>query len=152
MALIHEKLYQSKNLAQIDFAEYVQDLGVYLLRSYNVSPHKINLTIQTDNVFLGVDVAVPCGLILNELISNALKHAFVNDQSGEIYIELRAEDDGQLTLTVGDTGVGFPAGVDFRNTKSLGLQLVDTLIKQLQGTITLRRDKGTEFIIRFAAL
>ena len=162
MALVHERLYQSPDLARVDFAGYVRSLANYLLRSYGVNPNVIKLKIHLDNVLLGVDTAIPCGLIINELVSNSLKHAFPAPPfipparggergGGEIRIELRA-DDGQFTLMVSDNGVGFPRDLDFRDAGSLGLQLVNTLVEQLEGTIELDRSGGTTFKITFAEL
>ena len=152
MALIHEKLYQSPDLARIDIAEYIRNLVTYLIRSYRVDTEKINLIIKADNISLGVDLAVPCGLILNELVSNSFKYAFPNGKIGKIYIELSANRDGQFTLTVGDNGVGLPPDINFQRTTSLGLQLVNTLVEQLDGTIKLDNTRGTEFEITFAML
>ncbi len=149
MALIHEKLYRSENLAQIDFAEYIRDLAAYLFQAHNANGRGITLNVQAGDVLLSVDTAIPCGLILNELVSNALKHAFPDDKGGEIGIALQMNDDQLLTLIVRDNGVGFPTDVDFQNTTSLGLQLVNTLVKQLQGIIQLDRSRGVKFKITF---
>jgi PAS domain S-box-containing protein len=149
MALIHEKLYRSDNLARIDFAEYINDLTSTLFHSYNAHRKGITLALQADNVFLGLDQAVPCGLIINELLSNALKHAFPNRQGGEIRIGLHLTEPQQVTLTIADNGAGFPADLDFRKTDSLGLQLVNTLVNQLDGTIEIEVDQGTRFMIMF---
>ena len=151
MALIHERLYRSENLGAIDFGVYIQDLVAHLVRSYRSHLGRIDLRIQAEGVFLGVNAAVPCGLITNELISNALKHAFPNDTRGEIRVELERGDNGQVSMVIGDDGVGFPDNVDFRNTESLGMQLVTTLINQLDGSIELHTEAGTEFRIIFAA-
>jgi two-component sensor histidine kinase len=163
MALIHEKLYKSQDLARVDFGEYVRNLAAFLLRSYGELAEAIALKIETDEVFLGIDSAVPCGLILNELISNSLKHAFpsngnrpldengINGTQGEIRIELRADSAGQLSLIVSDNGVGLSPGLDFRDTSSLGLQLVNTLVRQLEGSVELDDSRGTAFHISFAA-
>ncbi len=152
MALVHEKLYRSENLARIDFAEYIRDLAAYLFHSHRANTQGITLKIQIDEVFLGIDTAISCGLILNELISNALKHAFPNGRAGETRLECRASNDGQLTLIVADNGVGFPEALDFRETTSLGLQLVTALVDQLDGTIDMHRNTGTEFKITFATV
>jgi two-component sensor histidine kinase len=151
MALIHERLYRSENLAQVDFAVYIRDLATFLVRSYRAHLGPIDLNIEAEGVLLGIDTAIPCGLITNELISNALKHAFPNGNRGEIRVKIGADGDRQFTMIVGDNGVGFPPDVDFRNTESLGMQLVNTLVDQLEGTVELRSDGGTEFTIRFAA-
>ncbi len=169
MALIHETLYKSQDLARVDFSGYIRNLSAYLLRSYGQLAQAITMNIETDEVFLGIDRAVPCGLILNELLSNSLKHAFpsAEDRSsngarpgnenafdgtkGEIHIELRADSNRQLSLVVSDNGVGFSSDLDFRNTSSLGLQLVNTLVEQLDGAIELNDSSGTTFQITFAA-
>jgi PAS domain S-box-containing protein len=149
MALIHEILYQSKDLASIDLAAYIRNLAAHLFGSYGVNAHAIALKINVDDVFLNVDMAIPCGLIINELVSNCLKHAFPGSQRGEIHIELRSGGDHQFTLTVSDNGVGFPKEVDFRKTESLGLQLVNTLTEQLGGSVKLEQQGGTAFTITF---
>ncbi len=150
MALIHEKLYQTRDLARVDFGEYIQNLAAYLFRSYQISAGQVALNVKATDIFLDINIAVPCGLIINELISNALKHAFPGGRPGEIWIEWQAVGERQLILTVGDNGVGFPASLDFQQTPSLGLQLVNTLVEQLEGTIDLKRNGGTEFTIAFA--
>jgi two-component sensor histidine kinase len=152
MALVHERLYQSRDLARIDFAKYIQSLANYLCRSYGVNTNVIQLKTDLHAVFLGVDTAIPCGLILNELVSNCLKHAFPDGREGEIRIELRSDGNGKFTLMVSDNGVGLPKDLDFRNTKSLGLQLVNTLVNQLEGTIELDRRGGTAFKITFSEI
>jgi PAS domain S-box-containing protein len=151
MSLVHERLYQSQDLARVDFAEYMRSLANHLFRSYGINTNVIQLKINSDDVFLGVDTAIPCGLIINELVSNSLKHAFPDGREGEVRIELRA-DDGQFMLMVSDNGVGFPQDLDFRDTGSLGLQLVNTLVEQIEGTIELDRSDGTAFRIAFAEL
>lgn len=148
MVLIHKKLYQSKDLARVDFAEYIRSLIADLFRSYKADYDLITLKTNIDDVFLGIDTAIPCGLIINELVSNSLKYAF-EDGQGEIRIDLHSEKEGKFTLIVSDSGVGFPKDLDFRNTESLGLQLACTLVDQLQGTIELDRTCGTKFKIAF---
>jgi len=154
MAFVHEKLYQSEDLAMIDFAEYSRKLATSLFHSYAAYPEIIALEINVEDVFLGIDNAIPCGLIINELVSNCLKHAFPKGKKGKIRVELRSDKDlhagDKFTLTVSDDGIGFPKDLDFRNADTLGLQLVTTLVKQLKGTIELDRDGGTEFKITFA--
>ncbi len=150
MALVHERLYQSQDLARINFAEYVRSLANYLFRSYSVNTNVIQLRVNVEDVFLGVDTAIPCGLIINELVSNSLKHAFSDDRAGEVRIELHSDDDSQYILVVSDNGIGFPQDLDFQDTGSLGLQLVKTLADQLEGTVELDRSVGTTFKIAFA--
>ncbi len=149
MALVHEQLYQSRDLARIDFAEYIRRLAAHLFESYRVNPKAIILKINIDDVFLGIDKAIPCGLVINELVSNSLKHAFPADKKGEIRIDLTSDDDKKFTLIVSDNGIGFPKNLDFRNTESLGLQLVCTLADQLGGTLEFDGSGGTEFEIVF---
>jgi len=149
MALIHEKLYQSRDLAKIDFAKYLQSLTDHLFRSYGVDPETITLRIYVEDVFLGVDTAIPCGLIINELVSNSLKYAFPTGRNGEIVIDLRSDRENNLTLTIRDNGVGLPKDLDLQNTMSLGLQLVTLLSAQLGGTLALDRRGGTAFKITF---
>ena len=150
MALIHEKLYQSVNLANIDFAEYIQSLISFLNRSYNSSQKQVNLRVQAEPLSLYIDMAVPCGLIVNELVSNALKHAFPDGNGGEVAIQLKAEENGRVELVVSDNGVGIPEGVDIWNSPSLGLQLVNALVNQLDGDLQFDSSQGTRFTISFS--
>jgi two-component sensor histidine kinase len=149
MALIHEKLYQAKDLAKIDLASYLRSLISYLFRSYSVH-EAIHWRTHTDNIYLRIDTAMPCGLIINELVSNALKHAFPAGCGGEISVECKNVGANRYLLSVRDTGVGLPTDLDFEHTSTLGLQLVTTLVKQLDGVIELQRNGGTEIKIWFA--
>jgi PAS domain S-box-containing protein len=149
MALIHERLYQSSDLARIDFWEYIESLVGHLLSSYIDDPLRIVMKVDVGDIQLAIDRAIPCGLIINELVSNAMKHAFPDGRSGKIAIRLHANDRGQITLTVADDGVGMPPGVDFRKTESLGLQLVNMLTRQLRGQIEMSGDHGTLWVISF---
>jgi two-component sensor histidine kinase len=160
MALLHQKLYQSKNLAGIESNEYLKDLTSNLLVSYGVSDSQIRLAVVAEGIMLGMDTAVPCGLIVNELVSNSLKHAFPSGGPGDIRVELSrseppadaepaAEDAGWYRLVVADNGTGFPEDLDFRKTESLGLKIVCTLTAQLGGTIELERSGGSRFTILF---
>lgn len=150
MTLIHEKLYRPEDMTgEIDFGEYVRDLATQLLRSHGTSPGAVKLTTEVDSTAFNLDTAIPCGLLVNELVSNALKHAFPDGNEGEIRIGLTSRDDGRYELVVGDNGAGLPEGLDFRNTESLGLQLVMSLVDQLGGNIELGRDGGTVFKVEF---
>jgi len=156
MALIHEQLYQPKDLARIDFAEYIRDLTDCLLQSYGANGDAVTLKIHVADILLGIDTAIPCGLIINELVSNALKYAFPSpsrtggkEGRGEILVALHSDND-QLTLIVSDNGVGFQRDLDFPNAETLGLRLVNMLSRQLKGTIELDRSDGTTFKITFA--
>ncbi len=148
MALIHEQLYQSEDLAKIDLAQYVQNLVANLCNSYDIYNSAIQVKTAIDEIYLNIDTAIPCGLMLNELISNALKHAFPGNRKGEINISLRLENN-YVNLTVSDDGIGISPDLDIDKTTSLGLQLVKALTRQLQGTLTLKRDIKTEFVIIF---
>ena len=149
IALIHEKLYQSRDLVRIDFAEYIRILTNDLFSSYGVKSDAITLKINVSNVFLDLDTAIPCGLIINELVSNSLRHAFSEDMKGEIRIDLYTDKDNKFNLIVRDNGVGFPKDLNFRSTKTLGLQLINTLTNQLGGAIELDTSSGTTFKITF---
>ena len=150
MAMIHERLYSAEDLARIDMAQYLSTLTNDLARSYAFSsPHR-GLRLEVDQVFLDVERAIPCGLIVNELVSNALKYAFESEAVGEIVVRLTPESGG-LELTVSDNGVGFPAEVDYRDTQSLGLRLVNSLVHQLDGEIDMPAGEGTSFVILFPA-
>ncbi|MEQ8996292.1 MAG: PAS domain S-box protein [Coleofasciculus sp. B1-GNL1-01] len=151
IALVHEKLYRSENLAQIDFAQYVPDLITHLFDSYNISSSRVRISYQVEDIPLAIDTAIPCGLILNELVSNTLKYAFPEDQKGEIKIKFKRNlDNNSLTLLVQDNGVGIPKSFDIETTTSLGLTLVLGLVDQIDGTLDLNCDSGTEFTITFS--
>ncbi len=152
MALVHEKLYQSKDLSRIDFAEYIRNLAVHLFHSYQVDPGRIQLKQDIEGIFLDINAAIPCGLIMNELMSNSLKYAFPGGRSGEISLELRRQDDRRLLLVVRDNGVGLPKDLDIQKTKTLGMQIVTLLAYQLDGSLEVRRETGTEFRILFQEL
>jgi PAS domain S-box-containing protein len=151
MALIHEKLYGSKDFARIDLAGYVRTLSQDLFQSYKINPGKIDLIVQPDgDVYVDINKAVPCGLILNELISNALKHAFPSDRHGELQIIIRETKNTEIEIVVRDNGVGLPDDVDIHQPRTVGLHLVNGLAKnQLDGQMEVRRDNGTEFRIKF---
>jgi PAS domain S-box-containing protein len=151
MAIIHEKLYNSESMSEIDFGEYISDLTESLFYNYRVNPSKVKLKENMEEIFFDVDTAIPCGLIVNELITNCLKHAFPGDTKGEICIELFREDD-KYVLIVKDDGVGFPEDIDFKNTESLGLQLVINLVSQIEGTVELDGTNGSSFNIIFNEL
>jgi PAS domain S-box-containing protein len=149
MALVHEKLYGSGNLATVDFGEYLTSVTTQLMRSYR--REGVNCSVEAEQVSLGVDVAVPCGLIVNELVSNSLKHGFRDRDRGTVLVKLVRRDDRTVELVVQDDGVGFPEGVDFRNVPSMGLTLVSSLAEQIEGTVDLQREGGTRFVLRFPA-
>ncbi|MGB9928731.1 MAG: sensor histidine kinase, partial [Methanosarcina sp.] len=165
-----EKLYQSEDMVSVDFADYIRNLTDYLLKSYSLGNKKIKLKLNVEKVFLGMDTAVPLGIIINELVSNSLKHAFLEGKDGEVSICLKREENEKqiqdidsykqktknpgewFFLIVEDNGAGFPKEMNFRETDSLGLQLVVNLVEQIEGSIKLDTAIGTKFIIRFKEL
>jgi PAS domain S-box-containing protein len=151
MALLHESLYQSHSLSQINFPEYIRQLAAHLFHSYGVAADRIHLRTDLDNLLLHLDAAMPCGLIINELVSNSLKYAFPDGRKGEIRIELREYADRTARLVVADNGVGLTADVDWVNTRSLGLRLVRTLAQQLNAKIEVNSSAGMEVRLAFAA-
>ena len=142
MALIHEKLYRSSDLSRIDIGAYVESLTKYLIHSFNIDLTRINLELVVDPIFLNVDKAVPCGLIINELVSNSLKYAFPGESKGTILIKLERKDDNQLSLIVSDNGIGMSNNFDIKNMNSLGLQLVETLTRQLGASLDIQNNNG----------
>jgi PAS domain S-box-containing protein len=148
MALIHERLYQSRDLASIDFAGYVRNLTGHLMRSYKASSSAVRLDLKVDSVPMNLDVAIPCGLIINELVSNALKYAFPGGQSGEIIVRFSEENGQGFALTVRDTGIGFAAGSNPEESESLGLKLVRSLTDQLGGSVSYCSRNGFQCDIR----
>jgi PAS domain S-box-containing protein len=157
IALVHEKLYRSEDLADIDFALYIPDLTTHLFDSYNVSSSQIKLNIQVDDASLDIETAIPCGLIINELVSNALKYAFPGNCGGEIHVRFYQEceplslglQQGKLILIIQDNGVGLPEKFDSKKAKTLGINLVQGLVKQLRGKLEIDSHQGTKFKITF---
>jgi PAS domain S-box-containing protein len=152
MSLVHEKLYQSRDMSKIDLADYIQGLAAHLFHVYLVNPAQVRMETEFEDVSVDINSAVPCGLILNELISNALKHAFPEGRTGVIKIGMRRGPGGAAELRVADDGVGFPEGLDFRKAESFGLQIVNLLVDQLEAAIDLDRTKGTAFTMTFREL
>ncbi len=149
MALIHQTLYGSKDFAKVDFGMFLDALVPTLIGSYGVDADRIRLAIDIVQVELPINAAVPCGLVVNELISNALKHAFLPGQNGEITVSLNRQGRNEVMLSVGDNGRGLPDGVEAANTATLGLQLVTLLTEQLGGVLTINRANPTRFVLRF---
>jgi PAS domain S-box-containing protein len=150
MALIHEQLYQSSNLAQINFKDYIQKLVHYLRRSYTQAISNVEVRVTVEDINIEIEQAVPLGLIISELVSNSLKHAFSSLQSkqtGEVWITAQRESLGDLFLSVGDNGAGMPENLDLEHSPTLGLQLVQSFVDQLQGQLTVQRKPGTIFTI-----
>jgi PAS domain S-box-containing protein len=149
MALVHEKLYHSKNLAGIDFKSYIQSLVFHLINSAGSVAVRIKVDLQLDDVELNINKAVPCGLILNELITNALKHAFPAGRPGTVGLRLASPQPGRVRLTVEDDGVGLPEAIDIKNPATLGLQIVSDLSRQIDAEIAVERSGGTRYTIAF---
>ncbi|MHB8095010.1 MAG: histidine kinase N-terminal 7TM domain-containing protein [Candidatus Aminicenantales bacterium] len=152
MALVHEKLYQSRDLSQVDFASYLQTLIIHLFHSHQQDTERIRYESNVEEISLGINTAIPLGLIVSELLSNALKYAFPGDHKGMIRISLRPDRNSWLCLTVADDGIGLPGDLDLRSVASLGLQIVNMLVEQLDGVCDVDRKNGTEFRIRFQEL
>ena len=149
MALIHEKLYQAKDFEEIDFADYIKGLSAYIFASYQTDTQRINLKIDIKNVMLNINTAIPCGLIINELITNTLKHAFPNKAEGSLSIKMEKLESESFVLEVQDTGIGLPADVDPNHVKTLGLQLITSLVQQLNGEMKYSNCNGTCFRLEF---
>lgn len=149
MAFIHESLYQADNFSSINFSDYVINLLQNLMQSYSKLNQTVKLNVDLQTVFLNLDLAIPCGLIINEIVSNALKYAFPENNEGDEIIIMMKTEGGDLKLILGDNGVGLPKKIDYKNTESLGLQLVVTLVGQLNGTVQLDNLNGTKYTIQF---
>lgn len=149
IALVHERLYESADLSHVNFAKYVVVLLDNIFDTYGATSRGISKVIDIGDENLTVDVAVPCGLIVNEVVTNALKHAFPDGRKGTVRVSLRTAPDEMLDLTIEDDGVGIPPGIDPRNTVSLGLDLVTTFAEQLNAKVEIVREGGTSFRFRF---
>jgi PAS domain S-box-containing protein len=148
MAIIHENLYQTTNFSSIDFSSYLQNLCSNLISSYHLYRGTVQLHTELQGVELVLDQAIPCGLLVNELITNSLKYAFPGGRSGEISVQL-SEKSGLVNLKIGDDGIGMPEDYDILNSDTLGLQLVSTLVEQLDGEIKVDNSKGIKYLITF---
>ena len=149
MALIHEKLYQTEDFTRINFAEYIRSLIVHLFHTYQINPNIVRMKTEMEEVFLDINRAIPCGLIINELVSNSLKYAFPDNKKGDVCIKLSSNRQKKTKLIVSDSGIGLHKSVNLLEPETLGLQLVSDLIKQIEGTVRLERAKGTAFHISF---
>lgn len=151
IALLHEKLYRSKDLSRVELGEYLGALAQEVVRAYNHSSQAIQFQLEADPICLNQDTVMPCGLVVNELVTNACKYAFPDAREGEIHLSVKAGAENTLLLTLKDNGVGLPATVNPRKTTTLGLQLVDDMVAQLKGSWTIERSGGTVFQIVFPA-
>jgi PAS domain S-box-containing protein len=152
LSLVHERLYRAADLSRIDLSEYIQDLAIHLFQVYLVDPSQVRLETDFEKVSLDINSAIPCGLIINELISNALKHAFPDGRKGVVRIRLARAPGDSVELRVFDDGVGLPEGIDFRNPASFGFEIISLLVGQLEAEISLERKGGTTFILKFKEL
>ncbi|HEY9247087.1 MAG TPA: PAS domain S-box protein, partial [Candidatus Methanoperedens sp.] len=151
MSLLHETIYRSGNMALVDFSSYIENICSHIIRSYESIAQNTKLELHLEETNLDLDRAVPCGLIINELVSNSLKHAFPDRRPGKITVELKALPDGNIMLTFADDGIGLPESVDISKTETLGLKLVSILTEQIKGSVEIFRDKGTAFHIKLRA-
>ncbi|MDO8872716.1 MAG: histidine kinase dimerization/phosphoacceptor domain -containing protein [Methanoregula sp.] len=147
MALVHERLYRSEDISSIDLSDYVRFMGTNLFKFYEITPATVRLEVGISDIRMDINRAIPLGLLINELLSNSLKHAFPAGRKGTIAVT-GEKDDGTVRIIVQDDGAGIPESLDWKNTSSLGLQLVNSLTDQLEGTIELDRTAGTKFTIR----
>jgi len=148
MSFVHERLYQNSDFSSIKLGEYIMSLAKNLIYSYRMDGVVVKLKTYFDEIYLDLDQAIPCGLIVNELVSNALKHAFIKKNKGELGISIK-KNNNTIVLNISDDGIGVPDNIDVDNTESLGFQLVHALVDQLDGTISLNNKKGTEYLINF---
>jgi two-component sensor histidine kinase len=149
---VHELLYRSQNLNQINLAEYIAELATNLYNAASLNSERVTLKVDAQPIWVSIALAIPCGLIVNELVTNALKYAFPSERIGQIHITIQSGDRHHVILKVGDNGIGLPLNFNWQNPESLGLQIVTTLTNQLQGTIELTKtESGTEFVVRFTA-
>ncbi len=149
MALIHQTLYQSNNFARVDFADFLEALIPTLVNSYSVSGKNITLAVNVDEVYLPINSAIPCGLLINELITNALKHAFTERNDGKISVSLSANENNEIQLSISDDGNGIPEHLNLDEVETLGLRLVNLLSQQLNGVLRIQRQHPTEFVLSF---
>ncbi len=150
MSLIHKKLYASTDFGEIDLADYIPSLASNLLASYQIIPNRVTLQMDIAPISLNIDQAIPCGLVINELVSNALKYAFPDGRKGKIYLYLKILSDNQVKLTIQDNGIGLPETINWEYAQSLGLSLVhDLVVEQLEGSLVVERERGTTFKIQF---
>lgn len=149
MALVHEKIYRSKDFARIDFLDYAHNLVNQIFRSLGPPGNVVRAEVKGDPILLNVSTAVPCSLIINELVSNALKHAFPGDRKGSVTVSVSALGDGSFGLVVSDDGVGMPKDFNIARTNSLGLQIVRLLVEQLDGILEVDGRQGARFALTF---
>jgi PAS domain S-box-containing protein len=151
ISIIHELFYKYKDITKIEFNNYISKIVSHLFNVYGVDSSKISAEYNLTGISLGIDTAIPCGLIINELLTNCLKYAFPDVRKGKILIEMKKNENDTISLILKDDGIGMPDNFDMANPPSMGMQLVLTLVKQMDGNIELERNKGTKFVINFPA-
>jgi len=151
MSLIHEELYSSQDFSHINLSEYIQNLTKELLTSHIEDPGRVKLTVNIENVKMELETAIPLGLLINEIVANSVNHAFPNDRKGEIIVELKRDGDAFI-LKMSDDGIGIPRNIDFKKAETLGFQLINSLVNQLDGQIEMQPNKGTSFTVKFKEL
>jgi PAS domain S-box-containing protein len=149
MALVHERLYRSQDLSRVEFGVYLHNLTTHLFHFFQTQPEQVRLEMETSEVPLDIQSAIPCGLLANEIISNALKHAFPEGRKGTIFIRLTRDGEGLIVLSIRDDGIGLPDGLDISRSDTLGMEIVTSLVGQIDGRLEILRDQGTEFRISF---
>jgi PAS domain S-box-containing protein len=149
IALVHEKLYESENLARIEFGSYIQRLAVSLFHAFNVKESSVLLEMNIESISLDISTAIPLGLIINELVSNSLKHAFPEGRKGKIRLDFHKKNKNSYSLIIKDNGIGLPKNIKFQNPQTLGFQLINDLIDQIDGSVEVSRRGGTTFKIIF---
>jgi two-component system, sensor histidine kinase PdtaS len=149
MSFAHQKLYQSKNFSEVDFCDYLKKIISQITHIFGTESKNIRIKVNCENAMLGIETIIPCGMLVNEIITNSVKHAFPGNKRGEIKVTFRKADGDKYRLTVSDNGVGIPGGVDIADAKTLGLQLIETLAKQLEAKTELHGKNGTEYRITF---
>lgn len=149
MSLIHETIYRNSDFSAIDFTEYIRAIASNLVQSYRNPNSQVELVVEMDKVLIGLDQSIPCGLIVNELVSNAMKYAFVGRKKGKLNIQVKEKKGEKIELVIKDDGVGLPETLDAKQSGSLGLTLVNALTEQLDGTLTTKSTKGTSHTLSF---
>ena len=151
MAMVHQKLYQSQNLSSVDLKEYINDISALLISSYSSDSEKVKLRLDLESIFVSIDTAIPCGLIVNEIITNSLKHAFPGDRTGEILVKLSRTEDGMIEMVISDNGVGIPEEYDIEAGDTLGIQVFKSIAQdQMNGDIQFDTTNGVKFRIKFS--
>jgi PAS domain S-box-containing protein len=151
MLLLHDGFSESDDFVAIDFSHYVKSLIKHIISAYKVDTKKIKVENEVDSIMLDIDAAIPCGLIVNELLTNAVKNAFPKGRNGKVSIEFRIDNQDNYFLNIQDNGIGLPNGLNFENSETMGFKLVNSLVKQLNGSVIVTRDNGTNFQIMWSA-